>query len=205
MAIRSIPGGELRIRTEVKCSHMLVFIQPSPIERPCSFGAEDSNELAIVQQLVQLSSGSLKVVYDRGKDCPPTIEMLLPAEEEVPVLVIDDNADTLRLLERYLSNSRYRFLGTTNPLQVMQLARESCPRIIVLDVMLPEVDGWELLGRLHEHPEIGAVPVVVCTILPQEQLALSLGAADFVQKPVSRQAFLSVLDRQLAPLATASE
>lgn len=204
IAIRSVPGGEVRITAEAQCSQALVLVRPGPVDRYSRFSAEDASELAIAQQLVELSGGSLEVIYEQGQDRPPTIQIALPAEDEVPVLVVDDNADTLRLLERYLSHSRYRFWGTTDPQQVMQLARESRPRIIVLDVMLPEIDGWELLGELHEHPEIGTTPIVVCTILPQEQLALSLGAADFVQKPVSRQRFLSVLDRQLAPQATAS-
>jgi CheY-like chemotaxis protein len=113
------------------------------------------------------------------------------------VLVVDDNADTLQLLQRYLSNSRYRFNGTSDPQQALQLAEELAPKAILLDVMLPDVDGWELLGRLNEYPETSDVPVVVCTILPQEQLALSLGAAAFIPKPVSRSELLATLDRLL--------
>jgi CheY-like chemotaxis protein len=68
----------------------------------------------------------------------------------------------------------------------------------VLDVMLPGIDGWELLGRLREHPQTKDVPVVVCTILSQQQLALTLGATDFLRKPITRDAFLATLDRQIA-------
>ena len=132
------------------------------------------------------------------------IRISVPAKERIPVLVIDDNADTLRLLERYLSNSRYRFLGTPDPAQAVDLAEKQSPRIIVLDVMLPGVDGWELLGRLRQHPKTCDIPTIVCTILPQEQLALDLGATEFIRKPVSRQALLSALDRQLSSVSTAS-
>jgi CheY-like chemotaxis protein len=66
----------------------------------------------------------------------------------------------------------------------------------VLDVMMPEQDGWTLLGQLREHPTTRGVPIIVCTILPQEQLALTLGAAEFIRKPVSRKTLLSALDRQ---------
>jgi CheY-like chemotaxis protein len=65
-------------------------------------------------------------------------------------------------------------------------------------VMMPNVDGWELLGRLRQHPSTADIPVLVCTILPQETLALSLGASAFVRKPITRQVFLSALDHQLA-------
>ncbi len=90
----------------------------------------------------------------------------------------------------------YDFLGRED-INWRGLASELAPRVIVLDVMLPGMDGWELLGRLREHPQLSAVPVIVCTILPQQQLALALGAGAFVRKPFSREAFLSVLDQQV--------
>ena len=63
---------------------------------------------------------------------------------------------------------------------------------------MPQVDGWEVLGRLRQHPLNSHIPTIVCTILAQEELALSLGASAFVRKPVTRQAFLAALDRQIA-------
>jgi CheY-like chemotaxis protein len=62
-------------------------------------------------------------------------------------------------------------------------------------VMMPQVDGWKLLGRLREHPLTREIPVVVCTILAQEELAWTLGASGFVKKPVRQRAFLAALDR----------
>jgi CheY-like chemotaxis protein len=119
----------------------------------------------------------------------------LPASEQTPVLVIDDNANTLRLLQRYASNTRYRIMPATTLAEGLILTRETTPRAIVLDVMMPEIDGWEVLGRLRQHPLTSHIPVVVCTILVEEDLALSLGAAGFLRKPVSREAFLEALDR----------
>lgn len=119
----------------------------------------------------------------------------LPASEQTPVLVIDDNASTLRLLQRFASNTRYRVMTASTLADGMVLAQEVTPRVIVLDVMMPAIDGWEVLGRLRQHPLTGRIPVVVCTILAEEELALSLGASGFVRKPISREAFLEALDR----------
>ena len=115
------------------------------------------------------------------------------------VLMIDDNADALQLLQRYLSNSRYHFVGTQDPQRGLAMAEEQAPQIIVLDVMMPERDGWTVLGQLREHPKTHDIPVIVCSILSQEQLALTLGAAQFLRKPVTRQALLSALDHQIEP------
>jgi CheY-like chemotaxis protein len=63
--------------------------------------------------------------------------------------------------------------------------------------MLPGVDGWELLSQLREHPRLAAVPFLISTILPYGELASALGAAEFLPKPVSREALLAALDRQV--------
>jgi CheY-like chemotaxis protein len=105
----------------------------------------------------------------------------------------------LGLVQRYLSDTRYEFRGTTDPQAALAMAEELAPEIIVLDVMLPGVDGWELLGRLRAHPKTHHAAIVICTILPQEQLALTLGATDFIRKPVRRKDLLAVLDRQIMP------
>ena len=122
--------------------------------------------------------------------------------ERFPVLVIDDNADALQLLQRYASGTRYQVFGARDPEQAIRLAEQLLPQIIVLDVMMPKLDGWEVLGRLQHHPVTGHIPIVVCTILAQEELALSLGASAFLRKPVSRQAFLDALDRQVIRMVT---
>jgi CheY-like chemotaxis protein len=61
--------------------------------------------------------------------------------------------------------------------------------------MIPEIDGWKILGRISENPVTKDIPVVICTVLPQEELAHSLGALAFLKKPFSRYELLSILDQ----------
>jgi len=152
--------------------------------------------LDMAHRLANLCGGRLILSADEGGF---GATLLLPALEQLPVLVIDDNADTLQLLQRYTAGTRYRIIGTQDPEQALSLAEEFSPQIVVLDVMMPQVDGWEILGRLRQHPLTRQIPIIVCTILAQEELALSLGASGFVRKPVTRQAFLAALDHQVAP------
>ena len=75
---------------------------------------------------------------------------------------------------------------------------EACaPSIIVLDVMLPDMDGWELLAHLHEHPPTRSIPILVCSVVREEELALALGAKLYLSKPVRRQQFIQALDQAL--------
>ena len=64
-----------------------------------------------------------------------------------------------------------------------------------MDVMQPGINDWELLGQLRVLPALQGVPIIVCTILPQEDLALALGAAAYLRKPINREVLLSTLDQ----------
>jgi CheY-like chemotaxis protein len=190
----------MRIAAEWSEGRVYIHLEtPVASGRPAVLTTERFN---MACRLVELSGGHIRLRFDDADRHFLAATLDLPATEQVSVLVIDDNVDMLSLLERYLSNSRYRFLGTSNPREVFALAGRYLPRAVVLDVMLPDVDGWEILQRLREHPTTRDVPIIVCTILPHRQLAMTLGAAAFIQKPVTREALLSALDSQTGALAT---
>ena len=163
--------------------------------------AVSARSLELARRLAELAGGRLE--GDTPADVRRGLRLVLPAAEQAPVLVVDDNEDALRLMERYLAGSPFRFIGTRNPEEALPAALAHRPTVIVLDVMLPGVDGWELLGRLREHPALGGPAIVISTILPQEPLAAALGAAAFLQKPFTQEEFLAVLRRQANRPATA--
>ena len=158
----------ISIRAHAEGSLVLVDILIEGELSSLQLASLETERLDMARRLVDMSGGSLDVVGAREHKGALLVRISVLATERIPVLVIDDNADTLQLLERYLANSRYRFLGTSDPAQAVDLAGDHAPCVIVLDVMLPGMDGWQLLGRLHQHPQTGHIPIVVCTILPQE-------------------------------------
>jgi CheY-like chemotaxis protein len=155
----------------------------------------ETARLDMARQLVRLSGGRLALALEARSF---EARLTLPARERLPVLVIDDNADTLQLLQRYAAGTRYHLVTAQDPGQALDLVARHAPQLIVLDVMMPQVDGWAILGQLGQHPLTQGLPIVVCSILAEEELALFLGARAYLQKPVTRQAFLAVLDRLLA-------
>lgn len=157
-------------------------------------GAE---RLHVARELLSFSGGSLHHDADSVGDQVCLFRLTLPTDAQITVLAIDDNPDTLQLLERYTADTRYRLQCESDPARSLALAEETMPDIILLDVLLQDIDGWELLGRFRAHPQLGDKPVIVCTILPQRDLALSLGAAGFLSKPLSQRQLLSALDAQL--------
>jgi len=154
---------------------------------------EKASSLQIAEELARISGGRLYI----NQACTSfPIRLTLPVLEQFPVLVIDDNEDSLQLFKRYTAGTRYGLACTRDTDSVLELVESIRPRIIVLDIMMPKENGWIVLGRLRQHPLSAETPIIICTILPQEKLALSLGANAFLKKPASRQAFLQALDQQ---------
>ena len=123
-----------------------------------------------------------------------------PAGQPV-LLVIDDNADFIDLLRRYLSGQPWLVLGAAEGVAARRVLAETTPTLILLDVMLPREDGWELLLALRSSEATRAIPVLICSALREPELAPALGAAGYLAKPVEQAALLEALaEMHLSPL-----
>ena len=107
------------------------------------------------------------------------------------VLVIDDNEGLADLLNRYLAGHDCRVVAATCAQEGLRLAGELLPEVIVLDVMMPEMDGWEVLQRLQAHVDTAAIPIVVCSVFNDPELAYSLGASFMIPKPIGQDAVVN--------------
>jgi len=111
------------------------------------------------------------------------------------VLVIDDDPHARALLTRFLVREGYTVRTAADGASGLELARAAPPQAILLDVMMPRMDGWAVLSALKDDPELAAVPVIMVTIQHERGLAFALGAADFLTKPVDWQRLKRVLAR----------
>lgn len=178
------PGTlHLTARPHAGCIRLVIQSAPQPLVT-----LTDEN-MTLARQLFALSGAKLSI------QPPPdfTIQVdFLPLGQAL-ILVVDDNQDTLLLLERYLAGSGYQFLGIREPQAVLPLLEKQHPKVILLDVMLPGSDGWILLAQIKQHPAGPETHVIISTILPQEQLARTLGADAFLRKPFTREELLRTL------------
>ncbi|PNU18780.1 DNA-binding response regulator [Geothermobacter hydrogeniphilus] len=102
-----------------------------------------------------------------------------------PILIIEDDPNTAALVETYLRREGFATLTASGGIRALELARTCKPGFVILDIMLPEVDGWEICRRLRRESE---VPILILTAREEEidrVLGLSLGADDYVVKPFS--------------------
>jgi DNA-binding response OmpR family regulator len=145
-----------------------------------------------VGQLVGSSKGAFTHSWDNGLFRG---EIRLPVRELTPIAAVDDNKDALQLIDRFLVGTRYQFIGISSPSEVMETIANGKVAAVVLDIMLPDIDGWSLLARIRQSTFGQDLPVIISTILPQERLALMLGANAFLHKPFTKEQLLALLDR----------
>ncbi|MBK8906269.1 MAG: response regulator [Anaerolineaceae bacterium] len=112
------------------------------------------------------------------------------------VLVVDDNQGLVELLERYLTGHNCRVLAANSGQEGLAVLTRTTPDAIILDAMMPDVSGWDLLQTIRTRVETAETPVIICSVFNDPELAYALGASHFISKPVSRDQILTAL-RQL--------
>ena len=115
-----------------------------------------------------------------------------------PVLVIDDDPATLELITRFLEREGFAVRTAPDGEAGLRLAAQVQPSVILLDVLMPRLDGWGVLSRLKADPALAAIPVVVVSFVDERGLGYSLGAAEYLTKPVEWGRLKQALDRLAA-------
>jgi signal transduction histidine kinase/CheY-like chemotaxis protein len=116
-----------------------------------------------------------------------------PAHAAHPVLVIDDNAYSRDVLRRTLEDDGHTVATAASGEEGLAIARQLRPSLILLDVMMPGMDGWAVLRKLKADPELRTIPVTMVTVIDDEvRMGFALGAAEYLTKPVDREHLLEV-------------
>jgi signal transduction histidine kinase/CheY-like chemotaxis protein len=125
----------------------------------------------------------------------PEPEPEIPSADAKVILCIDDDAQVISLYERYLKPHGYHLVALTNPMQAVEKAKEIHPSAITLDIMMPERDGWQVMRDLKNDPDTRNIPIVICSILEEEEKGFNLGAADYIVKPFAQDDLMHALQR----------
>jgi signal transduction histidine kinase/CheY-like chemotaxis protein len=115
------------------------------------------------------------------------------ARDPGTVLVVDDDPTVRALMERFLQREGYNVKTAENGIEGLERARELHPSAITLDVMMPDIDGWTVLAALKGDPALADIPVILVSIVDEKQRGYTLGATDYLVKPINRERLAAIL------------
>jgi len=155
--------------------------------------------LAITKHFCEMLGGSIAVesapgqgsaftitLPDRGRAAPAAAALPEGSENAPLVMIVDDDPNSRDLLVATVRREGYRVIEATDGESALMLAREWRPDVITLDVLMPRMDGWAVLTAFKSDPLLAEIPVIIVTVLADRGIAVSLGAAEFLTKPVDR-------------------
>ncbi len=172
--------------------------------------------LTITRHFAAMLGGSIAVKSQPGVGSTFTIELPvetkvpLPAEEAAPgivdpgapaepgaitVLVVDDDPAVHEVLAATLGKEGYVLRHARDGIEALNIMRREPPDIVTLDVMMPKIDGWSVLGIMKSEPALEHIPVIMLTIVDDRNLGYSLGASEYMTKPVDRQRLIALIHK----------
>ncbi len=172
--------------------------------------------LAISQRFCSLLGGEITVESELGKGSAFTCWLpnahagmagvQPPAKDidedgaisQVSILLIDDEPYNQQLMKRYLEKEGWKLAIAGNGQEGLLLAKQLQPKVICLDILMPSMDGWSVLTALKSDPELEDIPVVIWSMTNDRQLGYSLGASEFLTKPVNRERLIELMNKYVA-------
>lgn len=170
--------------------------------------------LTLTKRIVELHGGRLWVTSELGHGSTfgfsiplgetamaPSLEVGLGGSDETRpvVVVIEDDRSSADLMSLHLEAAGLRPLTARNGTDGLQAVRDLNPAAVILDIRLPGMDGWDVLGAIKSDPRTASTPVVVVSVIHERGRGFALGASDYLVKPVARDDLLAAL-RRLVPL-----
>lgn len=178
--------------------------------------------LMLVKRMAELHGGTVAVASALGQGtcfsvCLPyrrqdnNLNMVSPSQPESghglhaqaaaatktaqQVLIIEDNKGAAEILRLYLQNAGFGVAWAVDAEQGLAMVTDHCPDLIILDLLLPQMSGWEVLERLKASPVLAHIPVVIVSIVAERQRGFALGAAQVLNKPLQRVELLAALNQ----------
>jgi signal transduction histidine kinase/DNA-binding response OmpR family regulator len=175
--------------------------------------------LTLSRHLARMMDGDIAVASELGQGSTFTLTLKLPVgsgesadtlaapaasqPQPIPpavaftgdsmVLVIDDDAAARELIARSLPSESFTVVAASSGEEGLQLARDLLPEVIILDVLMPGMDGWCVLSALKIDPQLVDIPVIMLTIVEEQDIGFALGAADYLVKPVERERLTTLM------------
>jgi PAS domain S-box-containing protein len=136
-----------------------------------------------------------KAISDDEPESVRPAVMRVAEAGEIHVLVVDDDPAVHDVLAATLGKEGYRITHANDGIEALKLMRTHAPDIVTLDVMMPKMDGWSVLGVMKSEPQLAHIPVIMLTIVDHRNLGFSLGASEYMTKPIDRNRLIALIEK----------
>jgi len=184
-------GGEIELQSEVGRGATFRFSIPARL--PAGRSVEIAPAVSSEDPSGRRSRAASATAVPGRPEVAPAVRPRLA--ERPLILIVDDDVEVIYILEKYLRDEGYDIVSAQAGNQAIELARELRPFAITLDIMMPGRDGWEVIQALKSDPATVDIQIIILSMLDNRQLGFSLGAADYLVKPVSRNDLLQRLGK----------
>ncbi|MCF6157682.1 MAG: response regulator [wastewater metagenome] len=123
----------------------------------------------------------------------------IPDKGANTILVVEDDHTAAHLLTVYLTSAGYNVIVAADGEDAIKKAKASHPFLITLDIMIPKIDGWDVLSELKNYPETADIPVIIVSIVDNQELGYSLGASEYLIKPIGRERLIAAVNTCISP------
>jgi two-component system, chemotaxis family, sensor kinase CheA len=189
VAVKSVPGqgSTFTVMLPIKAVHQ--YIEHNPPRLHLAHPLEVSE--------IPPSAGELPPAMSEELLAVSTNRVATDGQNNL-ILAVDDNPDIIVLIKAALKGTPYTVVGLQDSLKAMALVQELHPCAIMLDVMMPKLNGWQLLHQLKENSATAAIPVMMITVLTEPTTGYVLGADAYLIKPFKTNVLLNTLQHLLA-------
>ncbi|MCL4507465.1 MAG: response regulator [Chloroflexi bacterium] len=197
-AIAHSPGHVLKLHATIHQDTMTLIVDGVQGLEPADTAfAEAAQLFALADGALELDAAPIQSNHPDGPARAARIIATLATHYRPTVLVIDDDPAMSRIIQRFLALKPIKVVSCNSTDNVLKVARETQPILILLDVLMPKRDGWEVLQELKANPDTYHINLAVCSIWDERELALSLGADLFFQKPIGRSELLECIEKHI--------